>query len=55
VHEIKLLESFVRTRLNRAAQRRMAVLRPWELVIDNWPDGHVEHRRAVSSGRLCRI
>ncbi len=37
VHEIELLESFVRTHHNRAAQRRMAVLRPLEVVIDNWP------------------
>ncbi|WP_040494517.1 glutamine--tRNA ligase/YqeY domain fusion protein [Ilumatobacter nonamiensis] len=36
-NEIELLESFVRTRLNRVAQRRMAVLRPLEVVIDNWP------------------
>ncbi len=36
-HEIELLESFVRTELNRSAQRRMAVLRPLELEITNWP------------------
>jgi len=36
-HEIELLESFVRTELNRTAQRRMAVLRPLELEITNWP------------------
>ena len=36
-NEIELLESFVRTRLNAVAQRRMAVLRPLEVVIDNWP------------------
>lgn len=36
-HEIELLESFVRTELNRTAQRRMAVLRPLRLVLDNWP------------------
>ena len=36
-NEIELLESFVRTRLNAIAQRRMAVLRPLEVVIDNWP------------------
>ena len=47
-NEIELLESFVRTRLNKIAQRRMAVLRPLEVVITNWPtDGDgasiVEH------------
>ena len=36
-HEIELLESFVRTELNRSAQRRMAVLRPLEVEITNWP------------------
>ena len=49
VHEVELLESFVRTHHNRAALRRMAVLRPLEVVIDNWPEGHVEHRRAVNN------
>ena len=49
VHEIELLESFVRTHHNRTALRRMAVLRPLEMVIDNWPEGHVEHRRAVNN------
>ena len=36
-HDIELLESFVRTELNRTALRRMAVLRPIRLVITNWP------------------
>jgi glutaminyl-tRNA synthetase len=36
-NEIELLESFVRTELNRVAQRRMAVLRPLRVVITNWP------------------
>jgi glutaminyl-tRNA synthetase len=36
-HQIELLESFVRTQLNRTAQRRMAVLRPLRLVITDWP------------------
>ncbi len=49
VHEIELLESFVRTHLNRTAQRRMAVLRPLEVVIDNWPDGRIELRRAPNN------
>ena len=39
VHDIELLESFVRTELNRTALRRMAVLRPLKLVITNWPAG----------------
>jgi glutaminyl-tRNA synthetase len=36
-HSIEELESFVRTDLNRTAQRRMAVIRPLRVVIDNWP------------------
>ena len=36
-HEIELLESFIRTRLNKVAQRRMAVLDPLKVVITNWP------------------
>jgi glutaminyl-tRNA synthetase len=42
-HQIELLESFVRNELNRAALRRMAVLRPLKLAITNWPEGQVEH------------
>lgn len=34
---IEELESYVRTELNQTAQRRMAVLQPIRLVIDNWP------------------
>jgi glutaminyl-tRNA synthetase len=34
---IEALESYVRRELNATAQRRMAVLRPLRLVIDNWP------------------
>jgi len=41
-HSIEELESFVRVELNRVAQRRMAVLRPVKLVIDNWPAGQTE-------------
>ena len=47
-HSIEALESYVRKVHNLAAQRRMAVIRPLRLVLDNWPtddDGtpHVEH------------
>ncbi len=37
IHDVELLESFVRTELNRTSLRRMAVLRPLKLVITNWP------------------
>ena len=35
--EVELLESFVRTELNKVALRRMVVLDPLKLVITNWP------------------
>lgn len=51
---IEALESFVRKELNRTAQRRMAVLRPLRLVIDNWPTDEagnpvVEHFEVVNN------
>jgi glutaminyl-tRNA synthetase len=40
--DIELLESFVRTELNRTAIRRLVVLDPLRVVVTNWPEGHVE-------------
>ncbi len=48
-HEVELLESFVRTELNKTALRRAAVLRPLKVVITNWPEGQVEMREAVNN------
>jgi glutaminyl-tRNA synthetase len=53
-HQIELLESFVRTELNRTAQRRMAVLHPLRLSITNWPTDEagepmVEHFSIVNN------
>ncbi len=48
VHEIELLESFVRTHHNLHAQRRMVVVDPLEVVIVNWPGG-VSLREAVNN------
>ncbi|MEM7339188.1 MAG: glutamine--tRNA ligase/YqeY domain fusion protein [Actinomycetota bacterium] len=47
--EIELLESFVRTELNRTAVRRMAVLDPVKLVITNWPAGETVTVEAVNN------
>lgn len=47
--DIQLLEHCVREDLNRRAPRYMAVLRPLELVIDNWPEGRVEMLSAVNN------
>jgi glutaminyl-tRNA synthetase len=41
-HEIGLFEFHVRDWLNKHALRRMAVLDPVKLVIENWPAGQVE-------------
>ena len=47
--ELSLLEYFVREDLNRRAPRVMAVLRPLRVVIDNYPEGQVEHMDAVNN------
>ena len=49
VHDIELLESFVRTELNRIALRRMAVLHPLKVIITNWPDGQLDVREAINN------
>jgi glutaminyl-tRNA synthetase len=43
------LEYCVRDVLNRAAPRRMAVLRPLKVVITNYPQGQVEHFDVVNN------
>ncbi|MBF82393.1 MAG: glutamine--tRNA ligase [Actinobacteria bacterium] len=48
-HEIELLESFVRNDLNKAAERKMAVLKPLLVTITNWPEGQVETRTAINN------
>ena len=48
-HRWEELEAIVRADLNRQAQRRMAVLHPLKLVIDNWPTGLVEHFELVNN------
>lgn len=40
--EFSALESCIREDLNEHAQRRMAVLNPLRLIIDNYPEGQVE-------------
>jgi glutaminyl-tRNA synthetase len=41
--DISLLEHALREDLNATSPRAMAVLRPLRVVIDNWPEGEVEH------------
>jgi glutaminyl-tRNA synthetase len=47
--ELGLLEYFLREDLNRRVNRVMAVLRPLRVVIDNYPEGQVEHMEAVNN------
>jgi len=49
VTELSLLEYSVRDNLNRRALRVMAVLRPLRVVIENYPEGQVEHMEAVNN------
>jgi glutaminyl-tRNA synthetase len=49
VHEYALLENFLRDDLNRRSERRMAVLRPLKLVVENWPAGQRAEFAAVNN------
>ena len=42
-------EHAVREVLNKTALRRMAVLRPLKVVIENWPEGQTETLDAVNN------
>lgn len=44
-----MFEFSIRDLLNRTALRRMAVLRPLKVVIENWPEGRVEELEAVNN------
>jgi glutaminyl-tRNA synthetase len=48
-HEIELLESFVRDELNRTSLRRMAVINPIKVVIENYPPDRVEWLEAQNN------
>jgi glutaminyl-tRNA synthetase len=47
--ELAMLEHFVREDLNKRAPRVMAVLRPLKVVIDNYPEAHVDEVEAVNN------
>jgi len=49
VVEWQMLEHCVREELNKTAPRRMAVLRPIRVVLDNYPEGQVEELDAVNN------
>src|SRR5258705_3192998 len=48
VVDVGMLEFCIREHLNKSAQRRMAVLRPLKVVIENYPEGQVEELEAVN-------
>jgi glutaminyl-tRNA synthetase len=48
VVDMGMFDFVVREVLNRTAQRRMAVLRPLKVVIENYPDGQSEELEAVN-------
>jgi len=48
VVDVGMLEFCIREFLNRTAQRRMAVLRPLKVVIENYPEGQIEEIEAVN-------
>ncbi|MGH6900381.1 MAG: glutamine--tRNA ligase/YqeY domain fusion protein [Geminicoccaceae bacterium] len=47
--DVALLEHCVRELLNRTAERRMAVLRPLKVVIENYPEGQTEQFQAINN------
>ena len=47
--EVGVLEHCARELLNKTALRRMAVLRPLKVVIENYPAGETEHLRAINN------
>lgn len=47
--EIELLQHCLREDLNKTAQRRMAVLKPLKVVLDNWPENFVDELQAENN------
>jgi glutaminyl-tRNA synthetase len=48
VVDVGMLEFCIREHLNKTALRRMAVLRPLKVVIENYPEGRIEEIEAVN-------
>jgi len=47
--DIQVLENFLRDDLNKRAPRKMVVLRPLKLIIDNYPEAQVEALDAINN------
>lgn len=48
VVDVGMLEFCIREELNRTALRRMAVLKPLKVVIENYPEGQIEEIEAIN-------
>ena len=48
VVDVAMLDSAIRDTLNPSAPRRMAVLRPLKLIIENYPEGETETLEAIN-------
>ena len=49
VVDVALLEYHIRQDLNKRAERRMAVLNPLKVIIDNYPEGQQEELEAINN------
>jgi glutaminyl-tRNA synthetase len=49
VVDVAMLDHAIRESLNKAAPRRMAVLRPLKVVIENYPEGQTEELEAINN------
>jgi len=47
--DMALFEAFIRDDLNKRSPRRMAILHPLKLVIDNYPEGQSEEMNAINN------
>jgi len=49
IAEMDLLEFYVRGDLNKYSERRMAIINPLKVVIENYPEGNVEELEAINN------
>lgn len=49
IAEMDLFEFYVREDLNKHSERRMAVINPLKVVIENYPEGRVEELEAINN------
>ncbi len=49
IAEIDLLEFYIREDLNKNSERRMAVINPLKVVVENYPEGKMEELEAINN------